>query len=524
MVGSTDYPQQENDKAPSPRCRAAAYVRMSTDHQRYSTENQADAIRNYASARNIDIVKTYADEGKSGLSLDGRDALKQLIDDVAKGRANFDMILVYDVSRWGRFQDADESAYYEYICKRAGIIVHYCAEQFDNDGSPFSTIVKGVKRAMAGEYSRELSTKVFAGQCRLIELGYRQGGPAGFGIRRILIDQSGLRKGELSRGEHKSIQTDRVILVPGPDVEVAVVHQIYNAFVTGGRAERDIAEELNASGHFTDRDKPWTRGTVHQVLINEKYIGNNVWNRTSSKLKKKRVSNAPDAWIRADGVFPAIIERQLFDAAQAIIRARSVRLTDLDMLNALRALFDQQGGLSGLIIDESEGLPSSSAYRSRFGSLLRAYSLIGYTPHRDYRYIEINRSLRQLHPNVVEDILGGLQRAGSAVFKDSNTDLVRVNDEFSLSVVIARCIRTATGSLRWRVRLDAGLRPDITVAVRMDATNNTPLDFYLFPHLDRAGDRLRLSEENGLGLDAYRFDTLDFLFEISTPIHIEEVA
>lgn len=71
--------------------------------------------------------------------------------------ADFNFILVYDVSRWGRFQDADESAYYEYICKRAGINVAYCAEQFENDGSPVSTIVKGVKRAMAGEYSRELS-------------------------------------------------------------------------------------------------------------------------------------------------------------------------------------------------------------------------------------------------------------------------------------------------------------------------------------------------------------------------------
>ena len=199
---------------------AAEYVRMSTEHQRYSTENQADAIRQYAAARGFTIVRTYADEGKSGLRLDGRDALKQLFEDVQSGQADFQAILVYDISRWGRFQDADESAYYEYICKRAGIAVHYCAEHFENDGSPISTIVKGVKRAMAGEYSRELSTKVFAGQCRLIELGFRQGGPAGFGLRRMLVDQAGAIKGELARGEHKSIQTDRVVLVPGPDPEV----------------------------------------------------------------------------------------------------------------------------------------------------------------------------------------------------------------------------------------------------------------------------------------------------------------
>ena len=137
---------------------------MSTEHQKYSTENQSDVIRSYAAARGIEIVRSYADQGKSGLRLDGRDALKRLIEVVESGQADFQAILVYDVSRWGRFQDADESAYYEYICKRAGISVQYCAEQFENDGSPVSTIVKGVKRAMAGEYSRELSAKVFVGQ------------------------------------------------------------------------------------------------------------------------------------------------------------------------------------------------------------------------------------------------------------------------------------------------------------------------------------------------------------------------
>src|SRR5580693_1791023 len=202
---------------------AAEYVRMSTDHQQYSTANQSQAIREYAARLGFRIEKTYEDSGKSGLNLDDRDALKQLIDDVQNGVAEFSTILVYDVSRWGRFQDADESAYYEYICKRAGISVRYCAEQFENDGSPVSTIVKGVKRAMAGEYSRELSVKVFAGQCRLIELGFRQGGPAGYGLRRQLVDRDRNPKGLLLVGEHKSIQTDRVILVPGPAEEIGVV-------------------------------------------------------------------------------------------------------------------------------------------------------------------------------------------------------------------------------------------------------------------------------------------------------------
>jgi hypothetical protein len=54
---------------------------------------------------------------------------------------------------------------------------------------------------MTGEYSRELSAKVFAGQCRLIELGFRQGGSPGYGLRRVLVDQNGLMKTELQRGD-----------------------------------------------------------------------------------------------------------------------------------------------------------------------------------------------------------------------------------------------------------------------------------------------------------------------------------
>src|SRR5665647_115144 len=113
---------------PPPLLRAVEYVRMSTEHQQYSTENQSDKIREYAISRGIEIIRTYADAGKSGLRIDGRVSLQQLIKDVESGAADFTIILVYDVSRWGRFQDADESAYYEYRCRRAGIQVAYCAE------------------------------------------------------------------------------------------------------------------------------------------------------------------------------------------------------------------------------------------------------------------------------------------------------------------------------------------------------------------------------------------------------------
>jgi DNA invertase Pin-like site-specific DNA recombinase len=350
---------------------------MSTEHQQYSTTNQMDVIRDYAGRRGLEIVRTYSDEGKSGLNIQGRDALAQMIDDVRGGSVAFTAILVYDVSRWGRFQDADESAYYEYTCRLAGVAVHYCAEQFENDGSPVATIVKGVKRAMAGEYSRELSAKVFQGACRLIRMGYKQGGAAGYGLRRMLIDQTGARKATLLIGEQKSLQTDRVILVPGPEEEVARVRWMYRVFLEEGRAESEIAADLNRQGVLTDLGRPWSRGTVHQVLTNEKYVGNNVYHRTSFKLKRRHVVNPPDHWVRAEGAFEGIIAPADFRRVQEVVLARSQRLSDDEMLAQLRGLLDKQGHICGILIDEAEGVPSSAAFRHRFGSLVRAYRLIG---------------------------------------------------------------------------------------------------------------------------------------------------
>jgi DNA invertase Pin-like site-specific DNA recombinase len=519
-----DHINPENDLDDNAPIRAAQYVRMSTEHQKYSTENQRDLIKEYADSNGMTIVRTYADDGKSGLSIAGRKSLKLLIQDVESGNADFSIILVYDVSRWGRFQDVDESAYYEYICKRAGINVIYCAEQFKNDGSPVSTIVKSVKRAMAGEYSRELSVKVFKGQCRLIEEGFRQGGSAGFGLRRMLIDQHGIPKGILARGEHKSLQTDRVILVPGPPDEIATVKMIYRLFIDEGTPEFEIAAILNQQEIMTDLNRQWTRGSVNQILSNEKYIGNNVFNRSSFKLKQKRVKNPKEMWIRHDGAFEGIMDPQLFYKAQGIIMERSRKYSDEEMLDRLKFLFQKHGRLSGFLIDESEGMPSSIAYRSRFKGLIRAYRLVGYTPERDYQYIDINRHLRKIHPEIISDTIKQIEKLGGYVKRDEKTDLLYINDEFTASLVLSRCQQTPAGSLRWLARFDTGLEPDLTIVLRMDVLNKMPMDYYILPFIDFSFDKLRLAEDNKVDFDTYRFENLEFFFGMAEQVNIRRMA
>ncbi|CAG4892220.1 recombinase family protein [Paraburkholderia saeva] len=488
------------------RTPAAQYLRMSTDHQQYSTENQRIAIADYADAHHMCVVRTYADEGKSGLTFKGRPGLKALISDVTQGKADFNVILVYDISRWGRFQDADESSFYEQLCRRAGIRVIYCEDDIANDGSPVAGLVRQVRRMASGDFSKNLSHKVFAGQRTLILLKVRQGGTPGFGLRRLLVDSQRRPKEVLARGQHKSIQTDRVILVPGPPEETAVVAKMYEWFVRSSWSERQIADHLNACGVLTDLGRQWTRSTVHQVLTNEKYIGNNVWNRTSFKLKIEHRRNPPDQWIRSDGAFQPIVPPELFYAAREIVAQRHQRMSDDEMLNALRSVLLQTGFLSGWVIDERDDIPSSSAYVTRFGGLLRAYSLVGFQPKRDFRYLTINEALRRLHPSMVDEIVRGIEHSGGWVARAAVTDLLLVNGEFTVSVVVVRCKTASSGSRRWVVHLDRALMPDLTVIVRMDATNSFAHDYFVLPSIDFPADFQELKEENQFFLEAYRFD------------------
>jgi DNA invertase Pin-like site-specific DNA recombinase len=504
--------------------RAAQYVRMSTEHQQYSPENQLEVIRTYAAAHQMEIVRDYSDFGRSGLNIAGREGLNQLMADVENRRTDFSALLVYDVSRWGRFQDVDESAYYEYVLKRAGIRVHYCAEQFENDGSMSSSVLKTLKRSMAAEYSRELSVKVFSGQCRLIELGFRQGGPAGYGLRRQLIDRDKNPKGLLAKGERKSLQTDRVILVPGPELEVETVRQIYELFVVQRKTEREIMDDLNGRGVLGEFGRPWSRASVHQVLINPKYTGANVYNRRSFKLKHRRVKNPVQMWIWRDGAFEPLISADLFAQAMQIIESRHRHLSDEELLQRLRELLRAQGRLAGLLIDETEDMPSSSCYASRFGSLPRAYSLIGWAPDRDYAYIEINRKLRRRHADLIASIFDQILGLGATVSVDQHNDLLTINSEYTASLILARCRESRAGNLRWQLRFDESLHPDVVIAARLRPGNDEILDYYLLPGLDVLAERLTFRPENGFVLDVYRFNNLNFFMEMARRARVESAT
>jgi hypothetical protein len=277
---------------------------------------------------------------------------------------------------------------------------------------------------------------------------------------------------------------------------------------------------LNARGVPTDLGRPWTRATIRQILTNPKYAGANVFNRRSFKLKKQRVKNPPEMWVRRDGAFSALVSQDQFVAAQTIIENRHHHLTDEQMLGELRGILATTGRLSGILIDETPGIPSSCAYRQRFGSLYRAYSLVGHHVSRDYSYVEINRLLRRTHADLCAAIITEVERAGASIERQFDTDLLTVNQEFTTSIVLSRCRLTGAGHHRWLIRLEDSLRPDITVAARLTPANDAVLDYFIFPGIDCLSAEL-LSDRNPLAVDVYRFDDLNTFIQLAKRAQIE---
>jgi DNA invertase Pin-like site-specific DNA recombinase len=465
---------------PQPSIAAAQYLRMSTEEQQYSLENQAAAISEFARAGGFMIVKTYSDAAKSGLTLARRNGLRQLLSDVTSGHCEYRAILVYDVSRWGRFQDADESAHYEFLCKAGGVSVHYCAETFKNDGTLESTLMKALKRSMAGEFSRELGIRVHTGKRAIAAAGFSVGGRAPFGFRRKILSSDGSRCQILEAGERKYVRNERLTFVHGPAHEVACVREIFGNVNQERMTAREIARNLNSSG-ITLRGRRWTQELVRYIVTNPEYAGFSTWGRSSQRLGMPRANVSAQLWVLAPDSFPPIISRVDFETAQRLLHVESGRVfwTIKRVVDAAATIFRINGKLTLRLFDTTPGSPASSVVRQLgFPNICAA---IGYRlPQRFYRAsIGIKNALR-IHLEVAKQIA---QRFPSEI-SILPGPWPRLVLDHSINVSLLVCRRLDIGeNLRWRIgprRRDKDL---ITVVCLLDSSNRRLARIFIFPSI-----------------------------------------
>ena len=492
---------------PAASTQVAMYVRMSSDLQKYSIRNQEEAIQEYAAGHVMTVARTYRDQAKSGVRIENRAALKQLLNDVQTGAAPFSAILVYDVSRWGRFQNTDQAAYYDYLCRMHGIEVIYVAEQFANDGSPFAAILKNLKRAMAAEYSRELSIKCKAGQTRLARLGFTMGGSVLFGMRRLVLNEHGEPRVRLAVGERKSIQSDHVVLIPGPDEEIALVRRIFRLFASNAVTVADIVRLLKIEGLKTHHGVDFGRAGVRRILRSEAYIGNNVWGKTSVYLGGPSVDNAPEKWVRRNACFEAVIAKDVFAKVQRRLARTQLQKTRTreQLLDDLRTTLIAEGKITTRLVADRGGA-FRAVYRKAFGSLLEAYRLVGYVP--DPATVTAQRSeTLNLTRAMLKTLAAQLAAQGFDVSTNKRDSKIEVDGRWQLGLLVTYELGPITGGApcRWRL-CERDQKLDMLVIARMDRDRQTVKDYFVVPKANRKAFPTLLRQKNTPRVDALRAD------------------
>jgi DNA invertase Pin-like site-specific DNA recombinase len=461
---------------------AAQYVRMSTDEQEHSIPNQKAAIAEFANKNGFTIVRTYEDPGETGLTLKHRVGLRQLLADVVSHVAPYKKILVFDVSRWGRFQDPDEAAHYEFICKKAGIGVIYCAEHFDDRNAISGYFSKILKRTSAAEYSRELSIRSFENVKHAVELGFRAGGPAPFGYRRMLIPSDGRRKRILQASESKVLTTDRVTLALGPLHEVKCVRSIFQMCMRR-KSFSEIATELNRKG-IRKGGRKWNRSMVENVLKNRQYTGTYIWNKITKKLGTRERPNPPSEWLVRVGAFPPIVSQSTFDKARQH-RQKQKRWTDLELVDKVKRLYARSGYLSQRLIERTNGLSSTTLFY-RLGPLSKIYALVGYKPPAD-SFLRTNSRVhsQRLRAGLVRQLLALFPKE-IHTFRLPRRHRLLLNVEGQpISILLCRSIKTQGKTPYWSLDPVPCESDYMTLLCRLNPSNDGFVDFRLLPKLGR---------------------------------------
>ncbi len=485
--------------------KAAQYIRMSTDHQPLSLGTQMEAIATYSKAHNIEVIRTYQDEGKSGLTIRKRLGMQQLLKDVMEPDCPFERVLVLDVSRWGRFQDTDESAYYEYHCRKNGVQVIYVAESFPAHPSPLDAVTKQLKRVMAAEYSRELGVKVRAGQERVVRLGFVAGLPPCIGFRREVVAANGVAKKHLLDGERKPLPTDRVRWVLGPPNEIALIRRIFDQYVLTDVTQAELANQLNAEGLTTRTGRPFTLGQVRDLLACEVVCGTYIWGkkRSSARIAGPTVQPEP---LRITCDFEPIVEAAIWELAKEKRSARHSRTPE-----KLAALLQRYPEISSRSLS-AFGLPGLRTFRDQFGSFTAAKLAAGgeWGPGvgawRERRVGGIHL-LRDFY----NDLLGLLGRRDIVCQPDRRHRCFEVNGIF-IKVKVASPVPTRRGTA-WQA-WGFGKRHTGWILVMRLNEDRTGKDFYLLP------PEISSSRFNGwfagnwlLELDKWRLPNADTLVD-----------
>jgi site-specific DNA recombinase len=305
---------------------AALYLRCSTDMQDGSIEQQRKELEQYAAKNGYTIVREFVDEAQSGVTFLDRPAFNEMVSSVENRLAEFQHVLTYDESRWGRGRNPRWNNYWKMHFDRYGVkvvLVHTSSSSGDDIGS---YVMEVVESAEASEYSKKLSRATLRGAIDNARRGFSCGGSAPFGYNRVAVDKvTGKKLRILLQGEQIREREEKTVWDLGDPLEVETVRKIFDLRIKG-LGYVAIADQLNRDGipppkrgRWRNKDQKWSGGTIKVILENPAYCGCRVFNRHPqshlSGPSKERWLNEEKDWIVVENAHPAIISNETFQLA-----------------------------------------------------------------------------------------------------------------------------------------------------------------------------------------------------------------
>lgn len=418
--------------------RVALYVRRSTNEelQPDSLATQEELLRAFAEREGHCIVAVFADSA-SGRTAE-RSEFQNLINMVSSPHA-VEAVLVRDVTRWGRFENVDESAYWEFFLLTHGVRVIYVEEPFRSDSSPYASLLKVLKRVQAAEFIREKSRMIQYSKARVVRGGYYPGGAPPYALRRAGVRPDGTVAQQFQPGERKAVGNLRIKLMPSGDGEVEVVRRIFNLFV-GGVLRSEIVRVLNGERVPAPGQRGWKYSEITKILRNPAYAG-------IAKVKCRPSENFPGGeTILTPNSWPAIVDEDTWTKAQARLDASLHKRTPAGIAEQLRASFEKHG-----FVDKHRreaDLPCWETFLRNFTGGHREALALAYAEKiadaRTYVAEELRKTLSvACEPDAETILINGLLRVQ---FKSSFPRLVR-------------------GSLFWEFAFEKEEAADVTIGL-----------------------------------------------------------
>lgn len=279
------------------KLRVAAYCRVSTDSdaQLESLDAQKEHYKNYITSRDDwTFAGLYFDEGITGTKADKRPMLLRLIEDCKAKKIDF--VITKSISRLSR----NTTDCLEIVRTLLSLdIPIYFEKENINTGSMESELFLSILSSMAeGESASISENNKWSIKKRFLDGTYKLGYvPYGYRWK------------------------DGEILVDPEQAEI--IKRIFRELLSGKSTEA-IAKELNQEQVPTKKSGRWTSTSIRDIIRNEKYIGDCIFQKTytDSNFNRHKNDGHLDQYYVPDH-HEAIISHEDFEAAAALIEQRA---------------------------------------------------------------------------------------------------------------------------------------------------------------------------------------------------------